>query len=53
VNRNACTFLAGNPEGRRPLGRHKSRWNDYIKRNDGVIWIAFIWLRILRNGGFL
>jgi hypothetical protein len=29
--RNAYTILVGNPEGKRPLGRPRSRWEDNIK----------------------
>jgi hypothetical protein len=38
--------LVGKPEGRRPLGRHRRRWEDNIKMNfqevgcGGVDWIA-------------
>jgi hypothetical protein len=27
----ACIILVGKPEGRRPLGRHRRRWEDNIK----------------------
>jgi hypothetical protein len=30
-NRNACTVLAGKPEGKRPLRRPRHRWEDLIK----------------------
>jgi hypothetical protein len=40
------------PEGKRPLGRPRSRWEDYIKRDlqevDGEAWKRLIWLRIGR-----
>jgi hypothetical protein len=29
--RNAYSILVGKPEGKRPLGRHRWRWEDYIK----------------------
>jgi hypothetical protein len=29
--RNACTILAGKPEGKRPVGRRRRRWVDNIK----------------------
>jgi hypothetical protein len=29
--RNAYRILVGKPEGKRPLGRPKRRWVDYIK----------------------
>jgi hypothetical protein len=38
-------ILVGRPEGKRPLGRHKRRWEDNIKMDlreigiDGANWI--------------
>jgi hypothetical protein len=29
--RNACRILVGKPDGKRPLGRPRSRWMDNIK----------------------
>jgi hypothetical protein len=29
--RNACRVLAGNPEGKRPLGKQRRRWVNNIK----------------------
>jgi hypothetical protein len=29
--RNACRILVGKPEGKRPLGRPRHRWEDNIK----------------------
>jgi hypothetical protein len=29
--RNACRILLGKPEGKRPLGRPRCRWDDNIK----------------------
>jgi hypothetical protein len=29
--RNAYNVLVGKPEGRRPLGRHRRRWEDNIR----------------------
>jgi hypothetical protein len=29
--RNAYRVLVGKPEGKRPLGRHRYRWEDSIK----------------------
>jgi hypothetical protein len=31
VKRRACKVLIGIPEGERPLGRHRHRWEDNIK----------------------
>jgi hypothetical protein len=60
--------LLGKPEGKRPLGRPRRRWEDNIKMDLWEIglgmWIGFIWLRDrwrafvntvmnLEGGGFL
>ena len=29
--RSVCMVLVGKPEGKRPLGRPRRRWEDYIK----------------------
>jgi hypothetical protein len=55
--RGADNIFVGRPEGRRPLGRPRRRWEDNIKmdiREIGLgIWIGFIWLRIGTGGGLL
>jgi hypothetical protein len=57
--RNACRILVGNPEGKRPLGRSRRRWEDNIKMDlreigwDGMDWIDLMWLRIGTSGGFV
>jgi hypothetical protein len=41
--------LVGKPEGKRPLGRPRRRWEDVIMDLDEIgfgVWIGFIWLRI-------
>jgi hypothetical protein len=42
--------LVGKPEGKRPLGRQRRRWEDGITmdlRETGFgVWIGFDWLRI-------
>jgi hypothetical protein len=49
--------LVGKPEGKRPLGRPRRRWDDGIRMDlreiglDGVI--GFDWLRIGTGGGLL
>jgi hypothetical protein len=49
--------LVGGPEGRRPLGRPRRRWEDNIKMDLREIvlgmWIGFIGLRIGTGGGLL
>jgi hypothetical protein len=55
--RGVYRVLVGRPEGKRPLGRPRSRWEDNIKMNlreigiNGANWIG--WLRIGSSGGFL
>jgi hypothetical protein len=56
--RGAYRALVGKPEGRRPLGRPRRRWEDNIKidRQEvgwGGAWTGSIWLRIGTGGGLL
>jgi hypothetical protein len=55
--RGAYRALVGKPEGRRPLGRPRHRWEDNIKRifeRLGVgVRTGLIWLRIGTGGGLL
>jgi hypothetical protein len=54
--RNAYRILVGKPERRKPQGRPRRRWVDSIKmdiREDGMVWIELIWLRIWTSGGLL
>jgi hypothetical protein len=55
--RGAYNILVGKPEGSRPLGRPRCRWEDNIKMDLGEIglgmWIGFIWLRIGAGGELL
>jgi hypothetical protein len=53
----AYKILVGKPEGKRPLGRPRSRWEDNIEmdlteKRSGV-WIGFIWLGVGTGGGLL
>jgi hypothetical protein len=54
--RGAYRILVGRPEGRRPFGRPRRRWEDNIKMDlqevgwDGVAWM--MWFRI-GTGGWL
>jgi hypothetical protein len=48
----------GKPEGRRPLGRPRRRWEDNIKMDLQEVgwwgaWTGSIWLRIGTGGGLL
>jgi hypothetical protein len=50
------TILVGKPEGKRPLGRPRHRWVDDIKmdlRQDGMVWIGLICLRVRTSGWLL
>jgi hypothetical protein len=46
--RNACTFLVGKPEEKKPLGRPRHKWKDNIKMDlrvigyEGVDWIYLV-----------
>jgi hypothetical protein len=55
--RGAYNILVGRPEGRRPLGRPRRRWEDNIKTDLREMclgmWIGFIWLSIDTGGGLL
>jgi hypothetical protein len=55
--RGACRILVGRPEGRRPLGRSRRRWEDNIKMDLQEVgwgaWAGLIWLRIGTGGGLL
>jgi hypothetical protein len=49
-------ILVEKPEGKRPLGRTRRRWVDNLKmyfRENGMVWIGLIWLRIGISGGLL
>jgi hypothetical protein len=49
--------LVGKPEGRRPLGSPRHRWEDNIKavlQEVGCgVWTGLSWLRIVVGGGHL
>ena len=49
--------LVGKPEGKRPLGRPRRRWEDNIKMDlqevKGVVGTGWSWLRIGTGGGHL
>ena len=50
-------FLVGKPEGKRPLGRPRRRWEDNIKMDlqevGGGCGTGWSWLRIGTGGGHL
>ena len=44
-SRNACIILMGKPEGKRPLGRPRRRWEDNIKMDLGQVTACLVqWL---------
>jgi hypothetical protein len=43
--------LVGKPEGKRPLGRPRRRWQDLREIGLGCVWIGFDWLRTGTGGG--
>jgi hypothetical protein len=55
--RNANRMLVGKREGKKPIGRHRPRWEDNIKialKDMGWEWCTrFIWLRIGTGGRLL
>jgi hypothetical protein len=55
--RKVYKVLVGKPEGKRPLGRLRSRWEDWIRMDvretaEGV-YSGSSWLRIGTGGGML
>jgi hypothetical protein len=55
--RKVYKVLVGKPEGKRPLGRPRRRWEDGTRmdlREIGLgVWIGFNWLRTETGGGLL
>ena len=55
--RGVYRVLVGKPEGKRPLGRPRHRWEDNIKMDlqevGGGVWTGWSWLRIGTGGGHL
>jgi hypothetical protein len=55
--RNAYKILIGKPEGKRPFGKPRRRWEDNImvdlKERGCKMWTGFIWPRIGTSGGLL
>ena len=56
-DRGVHRVLVGKPEGKRPLGRPRRRWEDNIKwifrKLEGVVGTGWSWLRIGTDGGHL
>jgi len=55
--RRVYRVLVGKPEGKRPLGRPRRRWEDNIKKDlqewEGVVRTGWSRLRIRTGGGHL
>jgi len=54
--RGVYRILVGKPEGKRPLGRLRRRWEENIKifrKWDVGVWTGSSWLRIGKDGGHL
>jgi hypothetical protein len=48
--RGAYRILVGRPEGRRPLGRPRRRWEDNIKMDlQEVVWGAMDWIDMAQD----
>jgi len=53
-DRGVHRVLVGKPEGKRPSGRLRRRWEDNIKifrKLEGVVGTGWSWLRIGTGGG--
>jgi hypothetical protein len=49
-NRNAYRILVGKPEGKRPLGRHRHRWEDNIRMDVREIgWSGMDWTDLAQD----
>ena len=55
--RSVYRVLVEKPEGKRPLGRPRHRWDDNIRwifrKQDVGVWTGSNWLRIGTGGGHL
>jgi hypothetical protein len=48
--RNACRILVGKPEGKRPLGRPRCRWEDNIRMDLREIgWGGMDWIDLAQD----
>jgi hypothetical protein len=48
--KNACNILVGKPKGKRPLGRHRCRWEDNIKMDlKEIEWENVDWMHLDRD----
>jgi hypothetical protein len=50
--RDVCAVLVGKPEGKRPLGRGRRRWEDNIKMDIKEVGCGYMdWIELARDGG--
>jgi hypothetical protein len=50
--RNAYKILVGKPTGKRPLGRHRHRWEDNIKMDLREIMLQDVdWIHVVQDRG--
>jgi hypothetical protein len=47
--RNAYRILVGDPEGKRPLGRPRRRWEDNIKMDLRIGWDGIDWINLAQD----
>jgi hypothetical protein len=47
--RGVYRVLVGRPEGKRPLGRPRHRWEDNIKPDLREIWIDVNWIQLAED----
>jgi hypothetical protein len=50
MKRNACRALVGKPDGKRPLGGHRHRWEDNIEMDLREIgWSGMDWIDLAQD----
>jgi hypothetical protein len=47
--KNACSILVGKPEGKKPFGRPRSRWEDIIMDVREVGWEGVNWIHLTQD----
>jgi hypothetical protein len=47
--RKVCKVLVGKPEGKRPLGRQRCRWEDRIRMDLREIGLGVYWIRLSQD----
>jgi len=48
--RNAYNILVGRPEGERPLGRPRRRWEDNIRMDlREIVWEGVYWIHLVQD----